>query len=216
MTFHDRLVQHTGTERATLLSLPIIQSALGGRVTKTQYLAYLREAYHHVKHTLPLLMACGSRIPFSHEWLRTALAHYIEEETGHQEWILSDITQAGGDAEAVRQGSGSAATEIMVAYAYDLIQRKNPCGFLGMVFVLEGTSVQLATHAAAAMQASLQLPDSAFTYLTSHGNLDINHMKFFSQLVNQLTLLQDQEAVLSEASIFYQLYSNLFRALPGA
>ena len=33
----------------------------------------------------------------------SALAHYIEEEIGHQEWILNDIKACGGDAEAVRR-----------------------------------------------------------------------------------------------------------------
>ena len=36
----------------------------------------------------------------------------------------------------------------MVAYAYDTVQRRNPVGFFGMVYVLEGTSVALALSAA--------------------------------------------------------------------
>ena len=40
------------------------------------------------------------------------------------------------------------ATEVMVAYAYDAIARRHPLHFLGMVFVLEGTSVSLALAAA--------------------------------------------------------------------
>ena len=44
-------------------------------------------------------MAAGSRIPENQEWLRTALAEYVEEELGHQEWILNDIEACGFDKE---------------------------------------------------------------------------------------------------------------------
>ena len=58
------------------------------------------------------------------------------------------VLTSGGDAQAVRHGTPAAATELMVAYAYDTIARGNPVGFLGMVHVLEGTSVALALMAA--------------------------------------------------------------------
>lgn len=214
MAFYDDLVQATEAERNALLSIPIIGAALAGKVSLVQYLAFLTQAYHHVKHTLPLLMACGGRIPESHEWLRTSLTHYIEEETGHQEWILNDIRACGGDAEAVRHGKPNMHTELMVAYAYDTIARQNPVGFLGMVHVLEGTSVQLAIHAATAIQKSLSLPKAAFSYLNSHGSLDIEHVDYFKELANMLSDEQDQQAVVHCAKMFYYLYGNIFRSLP--
>ena len=93
------------------------------------YLAFLTEAYHHVKHTVPLLHACQAALPERNTWLRGPLDEYIEEELGHDEWILNDITACGGNAEAVRHGLPGHATEVMVAYAYDTIQRRNPLGF---------------------------------------------------------------------------------------
>ena len=47
-----------------------------------------------------------------------------------------------------------------------------------MVLVLEGTSIKLATNAAGIIKETLKLPDSTFSYLTSHGSLDIEHMEF--------------------------------------
>ena len=211
--FYEELQQATGPERNALLSVPIIGRALQGQVTQAQYIAFLTQAYHHVKHTSPLLMSCGGRVPESHEWIRVALAHYIEEEIGHQEWILNDIRACGGDAEAVRHGKPNMHTELMVAYAYDTIMRNNPCGFFGMVFVLEGTSIQLATHAAGAIQKSLKLPDSAFSYLSSHGSLDLEHIDFFQSVVNKLERDADKQAVIHCAKVFFHLYANIFRSL---
>jgi len=213
MTFYEELQQATAIERGALLSVPIIGKALQGQVTLEQYIAFLTQAYHHVKHTSPLLMTCGGRVPESHEWIRTALAHYIEEEIGHQEWILNDIRACGGDAEAVRRGQPNMHTELMVAYAYDTIMRNNPCGFFGMVFVLEGTSIQLATHAAGVIQKSLGLPNTAFSYLTSHGSLDLEHIDFFQSVVNKLERDEDKQAVIHCAKVFFHLYANIFRSI---
>jgi len=215
MSFFDQLQIETNQDREALFSIPIIQYALKGEITRHQYLAFLKEAYHHVKHTVPLLRACESQASHDYEWLKKGMAHYIEDEMGHEEWILSDIKAAGGMSEEVRHSEPSLAAELMVADAYYQIHQINPIGFLGMVFVLEGTSIAIATNAAEAMQKSLQLPNEAFTYLTSHGSLDLTHIEFFKSLVNQLTKEEDQKLVIQCAKKFYFLYGNIFRNLPA-
>lgn len=213
MEFFDELQHQTEAERAYLLGAPIIRSALDGTASLDSYIAFLSEAYHHVKHTVPLLMACGARLPERLEWLRVAVAEYIEEEIGHQEWILNDIRACGGDAEAVRNGQPSLPTELMVAYVYDRIARHNPVSFFGMVNVLEGTSIALATQAAEVLRTSLQLPPQAFSYLTSHGSLDISHVEFFRKLMNRLDDADDRAAVVHAARVVYRLYGDLFHSL---
>jgi hypothetical protein len=102
----------------------------------------------------------------------------------------------------------------MVAYAYDTIARGNPVGFFGMVLVLEGTSVALALHAADRIQQALRLPDGAFSYLRSHGELDREHTAHFAQLMDLLDDPADQQAVIHAARMFYRLYGEVFRSLP--
>lgn len=213
MSFHDDLIEATAADRATLYAAPAIQASLAGTVTRAMYLAFLAQAYHHVRHTTPLLMAVGARLPDRLAWLRRPVAEYIEEEIGHEEWILDDIAAAGGDAEAVSRGMPELATEVMVAYAYDLVNRRNPAGFFGMVFVLEGTSVALALKAADLIQQALDLPDAAFSYLRSHGTLDQSHTQHLAELVNRMEP-DDQAEVLRAARIFFKLYGDVFRALP--
>ena len=88
MAFYDQLLAATEQERQTLMSLPLIQRGAAGDISLPTYIAFLTQAYHHVKHTTPLLMACGGRLGGHYEWLRTAIGEYIEEEMGHQEWVL--------------------------------------------------------------------------------------------------------------------------------
>lgn len=213
-TFHETLMAETAVERLELRHIPQIIAALEGAISQETYLAFLEQAYHHVKHTVPLMMAAGSRLSQKNEFLREALAEYVKEEIGHQEWILNDVTHAGGDREAVRHGEPNFTTEIMVAYAYDYISRINPVGFFGMVFVLEGTSRALATQAADAIRQSLRLPEKCFSYLYSHGTLDIEHMNFFEQLVNNIQDQTDQQAIIHMAKRIFRLYGNVFRSLP--
>jgi len=214
MSFYETLIIETETERNAMLAIPFIQQGAAGALSLQSYQAFLGQAYHHVKHTVPLLMACGGRLPERLEWLRVALGEYIEEEMGHQEWILNDIAATGADKELVRAALPLPETELMVAYAYDTIARNNPVGFFGMVLVLEGTSVALATHAAESIQKTLALPKTAFSYLTSHGSLDVGHVEFYEGLMNKLEHKVDQQAVLYAAKVFYKLYGDIFRALP--
>lgn len=214
MNFFDRLKAATEHERNYLLSAPLIQRCIGqGQFSLTEYIAFLTEAYHHVKHTVPLLMAVGSRLSMEKEKYREAIAEYIEEELGHQEWILNDIAACGADKNHVRHGQPKMATELMISYAYDTIMRNNPMAFFGMVLVLEGTSINLATKAADIIQAHLNLPNQAFSYLRSHGSLDIEHMSFFEKLMNTVSDEKDQADIIHAAKIFYQLYGNIFRAV---
>jgi long-chain acyl-CoA synthetase len=214
MTFHDQLGFDTTGARSMLLSAPIIHACLQGRVSLPSYLEFLTQAYHHVRHTVPLLQACRAALPPRLAWMQPALDEYIAEEAGHDEWILDDIRAAGGDAEAVRHGAPGQATEVMVAYAYDAIARRHPLMFLGMVYVLEGTSVSLALMAADQIQQALGLPDKAFTYLRSHGTLDREHVDHYAELVNRLTSEDDKAAVVHAANVFFKLYGDVFRGLP--
>ena len=213
-TFFDQLLADTERERDELLAIPFIQHGRKGEISLESYLAFLTQAYHHVKHTTPLLMACGSRVAHSDEWLRTAMAEYVEEEVGHQEWILNDIAACGADPDAVRNGVADMPAELLCAYAYHVIDRVNPIGFLGMVLVLEGTSIRVATDAAEALRRNLNLPQKAFSYLSSHGSLDQSHMKFYADLVNKIERGEDKALVIHTAKRFFKLYGDVFRHLP--
>ncbi|WP_368164051.1 TenA family transcriptional regulator [Aeromonas sp. R6-2] len=213
MSFYHNLQTETAGEREYLLSAPVIQACQSGEITSHTYIAFLTQAYYHVRHTVPLLMATGGRLPQEYEWVRGAIAEYIDEEYGHQEWILNDIRTCGGDAEAVRGGTPCLPIELMVAFLYDQIQRGNPMGFFGMVQVLEGTSVAIALTVADQLKQGLGLPPQAMSYLNSHGALDQEHLRFFEGLMNRVTDPADQAAIVHSARVVYRLYGDMLRTL---
>ena len=213
MNFFERLQEETHAERDFLLANPLIERCTNGATSLEEYAAYLCQAYHHVKHTVPLLMATGARLPERHEWLRQAVAEYIDEEYGHQEWILNDIVACGYDRNSARSSRPTLATELMVAYAYDMVQRVNPVGFFGMVHVLEGTSIRAADRAADGVQKALGLPDTAFSYLRSHGALDQEHVRFFESLMNRVEDPYEQQLIIHSARNFYRLFDDVLRSV---
>ncbi|MCB2060379.1 MAG: AMP-binding protein [Novosphingobium sp.] len=211
-SFFAQLEADTVRERLRFLAVPQLQAGLNGTIGRDAYIAYLAQAWHHVRHTVPLLQAAREKLAHRPE-LAAALDEYIAEETGHDEWIIADIAVAGGNADAVRASKPAPATRAMVDHAYERIANGNPVSFFGMVYVLESVSVALAQRGASAVAGNLGLPPEAFTYLTSHGALDQDHMRFFASLVNGLADPADRAAVTCMAKDMFRLYGNVFASI---
>lgn len=211
----DRLKTETQEHQRYLYAAPILEDVAAGRFDLDTYVRFLRNAYHHVRHTVPLMMACGSRLPERLRRLQSSIKEYIVEEIGHEQWILDDLAACGIDPKTVVASTPNFETELLISYVYDYIQRHNPVGFFGMVHVLEGTSTAIATETARIVQAKLGLPDGAFRYLRSHGELDIEHVAFFEDLINALTAQEDVDAVVHVANRVFRLYGDVIRSASG-
>lgn len=211
-TFFTALEDATVRERLSFLAVPQVQAGLAGTISRETYIGYLAQAFHHVRHTVPLMQEARCRLRHRPNLLK-ALDEYITEETGHEEWILSDIAAAGGDADGVRRSRAHPATQAMVDHAYSRIRESNPVSFFGMVYVLESVSVALASRGAGAVAQRLGLPPEAFTYLTSHGALDQTHMRFFEALVNEFEDEADKAAVRDMAREVFGLFGAMFAAI---
>lgn len=212
MTFYDRLTRETAAERDQFLAIPLVQRALSSGGPKSLYIAFLTQAYHHVKHTFPLLALAASRT--TDERYQDALVEYMEEERGHEKWILDDIRALGGDADAVRNGRPDPACRLMVAFTYHAIEHVSPYAMLGSVHVLEGMSVFLADRLADTLKRLFGADGEAgFSYLTSHGSLDQEHVAFFRKLVDGFDDPVVQDIVIDHAKMFYRLYGDIFRDL---
>jgi pyrroloquinoline quinone (PQQ) biosynthesis protein C len=212
MPFYDRILSETARERDQFVAIPIVQHAVRSGATRTLYRDFLTQAYHHVKHTFPLLALAASRT--SDERYQDALFEYMREERGHEKWILDDIRAMGGDAQATREGEARTACRVMVGYSYYAIEHVSPYALLGSVHVLEGMSVLLADRLADALQNSLAVKgDAGFSYLRSHGSLDKSHVDFFHTLVDGFHDEATQAIVVDSVRIFYRLYGDIFRDL---
>jgi pyrroloquinoline quinone (PQQ) biosynthesis protein C len=217
MPYFDDLLAQTREARDAFIATPIIQRTLRDGVDRDLYLDFLGQAYHHVRHTCRLLSCAVARCGDQDQRYVDALFEYIEEEKGHEEWILNDIRDLGGDAEAVRNGQGDLSCRLMVAYAYYAIEHISPYALLGMVHVLEGMSAALALAAASKLKEALGIEgDIGFSYLSSHGTLDQEHVAFFQNLVNGLDDPDAQHAIVDTAKVIYRLYGDIFTEIDNA
>jgi pyrroloquinoline quinone (PQQ) biosynthesis protein C len=215
-SFYQILQAETESARQAFLSTPMLLDAAENGVEAGLYINYLTQAYHHVRQTCPLLASALGRCGSNDAVLRDALIEYIDDEKGHEKWILNDIRAIGGEEAVDRAISyeGDQAVRVMVGYVYYAIDRISPYAMLGMVHVLEGTSVDIASLAADSIAKRLGIPATkGFSYLTSHGAVDLEHVQFFERLVNQIDDKRQQEIIIDTARITYQLWGNMFSNL---
>jgi hypothetical protein len=155
MSFHDRLLLATAGPRADFLATPALCDAVRDGADRPLYLAYLAQAYHHVRWTCPLLRLAADRCGPADRRLAAALGHYVAEELGHECWILDDIRALGGDASPGHLPPPNWANRAMVGTVRDAIANTSPYAILGMVHVLEGISSLLAVAGAERTAARL-------------------------------------------------------------
>lgn len=218
MKLFDRLQIETAGAREKFRALPVLQEALRDGISSELYVAYLGQAYHHVRHTCPLLGAAAGRCGRGDERLRDALFAYIDEEKGHEAWLLDDIRAIGSEADLARTlgREGDPAVRAMVGYMYYAIERISPYAMLGMVFVLESTSTEIASQAATAIACRIGVgTDRGFSYLLSHGTIDHEHIAFFGGIADSVESPELQAIVIDTANMIYRLWGAMFADLVG-
>ena len=213
MTAYQILIEETTAARRQFTELALIQKVLQHGASKALYLDFLGQAYHHVKNTAPLLALAASRCASEDFLYQSALFEYLEEERGHELWILEDIQALGGDPDTVSRDKPRLPCKVMIGHAYYLVDRVSPYGLLGMIHVLEGMAVALASKAVSALRSSLSSAGTdGFKYLTTHSDLDVHHTEFFANLINRIEP-GHLPLVIETAADFYKLYGDIFRDL---
>jgi pyrroloquinoline quinone (PQQ) biosynthesis protein C len=211
MSAFQNLLSDTTPQRNAFIAIPLIQEVLKSGAPRALYIDFLGQAYHHVKNTAPLLALAAARCRAEDNIYQTALFEYIEEERGHEAWILEDIEALGGDAASVRHSAPRLPCKVMVGHAYYVVERISPYALLGMIHVLEGMAVALAGSAVAALRSSVgPSGEGGFKYLTTHGDLDVEHSALFADLVERLGA-RHLPVIVESTADFYKLYGDIFR-----
>lgn len=83
MNFIDTLSGATATGRQALYEVPQIKDALDGTISLSMYVDFLAQAYHHVKHTVPLLSLARKSLRPHQADFRAALSTRRNASDGH-------------------------------------------------------------------------------------------------------------------------------------
>ena len=114
-SFFMTLLESTDTSRREFEAIPKMNSMLVRGLTPPEYKAFLHDLYHVVLHFVPIMAAASSRIPDEFKQVRNELYDRIQEERGHELWVLEDVEAVGGHVDRVRTLLPSAPMQCMIA-----------------------------------------------------------------------------------------------------
>ena len=212
MSFFITLIELTDSNRRELEEVPKVHELVHKGLSIEEYRAFLHDLYHIVWHFCPVMAAAVARCDDRFREVRYELYERIEEEKGHETWVLDDIEAVGGDAGFVRGNPPSAPVQAMVAFNYYSAERVHPCSVLGMLYMLEVVSSVYGGRAAdsIAHATGRSVDAGGFKFLSSHATMDVDHMAKLNWLVKTIEDPAAQAAVVNSTQVNFYQFSRMF------
>jgi pyrroloquinoline quinone (PQQ) biosynthesis protein C len=214
MSFFITLIEATDASRRELEAEPKIHSMIHHGLTLPEYRAFLHDLFHIVWHFCPIMAAAASRCDDTYRTVRMELYERIEEEKGHEEWVLDDIRAMGGDIDAARTQPPSAPVQGVIGFNYWAAERQHPCSVLGMLYQLEVISSVYGGRVAGAIAKAVgrEVDSGGFRFLTSHASMDQDHMAKLNVLVKTITDPGAQAAIVNSTRVNFHQFGQMFGA----
>jgi pyrroloquinoline quinone (PQQ) biosynthesis protein C len=213
MSFFITLVEMTDASRRDLELIPKVHSMINHGLTLAEYRGFLHDLYHIVWHFCPVMSAAAARCDDRFREVRYDLYERIEEEKGHDSWVLEDIEALGGDVQAVRETPPSPPAQAMIAFNYYASDRVHPCSVLGMLYMLEVVSSVYGGRVSDSIARALgrNVEDGGFKFLSSHATMDLDHMAKLNRLVKTIDDAGAQNAIVNATRVNFHQFGQLFR-----
>ena len=213
MSFFITLVEMTDASRRDLELIPKVHSMMNHGLTLAEYRGFLHDLYHIVWHFCPVMSAAAARCDDRFRDVRYDLYERIEEEKGHDSWVLEDIEALGGDVRAVRETPPSPPAQAMIAFNYYASDRVHPCSVLGMLYMLEVVSSVYGGRVSDSIARALgrNVGDGGFKFLSSHATMDLDHMAKLNRLVKTIDDAGAQNAIVNATRVNFHQFGQLFR-----
>jgi pyrroloquinoline quinone (PQQ) biosynthesis protein C len=190
------------------LVLPMLLSA-GERLFKHPRIRELYPEYLFVSHcivraSVPLMRTARERATeLAGDRVASIAADYlgrhIDEELGHDEWLLEDMAAIGIDRDRVLERPPPPTIASLVGAQYYWIRHYHPVGLFGYIALLEGYPPR--DEDVAAVRARTGFPSEAFRTLSMHAELDPHHGQELDEVVDSLPLTPSQRTVLGLSAI---------------
>ena len=204
----DRLPESRRLRTMLSLVLPAVFSA-SERLVRSErvrelYPRYLVLSHGIIRASVPLMAAARDRARALRDDPVAALVadyceQHIEEELGHDEWLLEDLELLGVDPDGVRDGPPSAGVAALVGAQYYWIHHVHPVGLLGYVLLLEGWPP--TTRTVDELRRRTGFPPGAFRTLLAHADLDPHHGAELDAVLDALPLRPEQRELLGLSAL---------------
>jgi pyrroloquinoline quinone (PQQ) biosynthesis protein C len=214
MKFFLDLVTRTDEARRAFENHPALMEAVADGMSLQRYRRLLLELYHVVWHFNPVCAAAASRIPDTHRGVRYFLYEHMQEEKGHEEWVLNDLLAVGVAREASLAHQPEPHTLALVGYNHWAADRRHPCSVLGMLYALEVIASVYGGPFASALKERLLLEDDrGVSFINSHATLDAEHMAQLREILNLLDDDASRDAVVESALVNFHHFTRILEAV---
>jgi pyrroloquinoline quinone (PQQ) biosynthesis protein C len=212
MSFFITLVEMTDANRRELETIPKVNSMIHHGLSLAEYRAFLHDLYHIVWHFCPVMAAAAARCSDRFREVRYDLYDRIEEEKGHETWVLEDIEAIGGDVASVRAHPPSAPVQAMIAFNYFGAERVHPCSVLGMLYMLEVVSSVYGGRVSDSIARTLgrNVDAGGFRFLSSHATMDVDHMAKLNRLLKTIDDPEAQECIVNSTRVNFYQFGRMF------
>ncbi|MBK7617050.1 MAG: iron-containing redox enzyme family protein [Vitreoscilla sp.] len=214
MKFFLALVTQTDEARRAFENHPVVMDAVAQGLSQERYQKFLLELYHLVWHFNTVSAAATSRLADSHRQVRYFLYQHMQEEKGHEDWVLNDLAALGVNRDTALAYAPSADTLALTGYNYWAADRKHPCSVLGMLYVLEVIASVYGGPLANAQKERLLLQgELGVSFINSHATLDAEHMRELREIANTLDDAESQASIVESALVNFHHFTRIVQAL---
>lgn len=212
MSFFITLIEDSDAGRRALEDEPRVHHMIHHGLKLEEYRAFLHDLYHVVWHFCPVMAAAAARCGDEFRDVRYELYERIEEEKGHEAWVLEDVEAVGGDVAHVRTNPPSAPVQALIGFNYYGAERVHPCSVLGMLYMLEVVSSVYGGRVSDSIARAIGRDVNAggFKFLSSHATMDVDHMAKLNKLVKTIADPGAQRAILNTTRINFYQFRQMF------
>lgn len=214
MKFFLDLVTRTDEARRAFENHPVVMEAVSHGMALERYQHFLLELYHVVWHFNTVSAAATSRLDDRHRQVRYFLYQHMQEEKGHEDWVLNDLAALGVGRDAALAYAPSVYTLALTGYNYSAADRKHPCSVLGMLYALEViASVYGGPFANAQKERLLLQGELGVSFINSHATLDAEHMRELREIADTLDDAEAQDSVVESALVNFHHFTRILEAV---
>ena len=168
------------------------------------YQEYLCTMHCIVRSSVPLMETAIAR---AHELpddpvaagVAAYLESHVDEERGHDEWVLQDLEATGFDRDEPLRRIPPPAVAAVVGSQYYWIRHHHPVALLGHIAVVEGYPP--AVSLAQTLEERTGFGADAFRSLARHSMLDIHHRDEFLDALDALPLQRAHEELVGVSAL---------------
>lgn len=207
-----RLIELRKETELGILRAPITQALMADQLEADLYQKYLLNVWHYALHSSKVIGLAGSRAVNSHPELADYLFHHAQEEMGHDEWVMEDLTQLGWTRERVASTRPTPHCAAMIGYEYYLAGIANPVSLFGWLYILEAMGDDLGREVGRRIASHPALANSV-KFVVGHGEADEAHTADLSNMIARHVQGPDMEDVIHVAEVITELYVAMFHEI---